>query len=188
MRFEMSKFSVADVAYLAGIIEGEGTVSFQAHIKRDGLLRITPYVCVVNSDEGILNHCWELMNGLCEGSTNAFPRWCITKLKTSEASFQGKLVCKNLRLDGVATRLVIDEILPYMKSVKKQYAENILRYIALREKEGLIRNAKGQIIRAGYTWAQLELVAGCRKWARATTLERMKECPNVFESIELIPT
>jgi hypothetical protein len=182
----MSTISEIDLAYFAGILEGEGTVSFQAYIKKDGLLRITPMMCVSNTDEGILNSAWHVMNGLCEGSTDAFPRWCIFRKKSCEAAFQGVLVCKSMRLDGVAVKLVLTKVMPYMKSVKKQYAENILKYLELREKEGLIRNAKGQIIRAGYTWEQLELVAACRKAARATSLERMKQCPNVFESIELM--
>lgn len=178
----MEKFTPAELAYFAGILEGEGTVSFQAYIKKDKKLRITPYISVVNSDTGILGFSWKIMNGLCEGSTDAFPRWCDVKLKGSESSFQGKLPCRNLRLDGVATRLILREVLPYMRSFKRQHALNILEFIRLRELEGLIRNEKGQIVRAGYTWPQLELVAACRNWARATSLDRMKECPNVFQT------
>lgn len=164
------------LAWLAGIVDGEGTIGFQVYTLRDQRIRITPYVCVVNSDEGILSETKSIMDALVDDSTNAKVRWCNTV--ASATGFVGTLRCKNLRVDGVATKLIIEPLLPFLRSVKREKAQAILKYLELRKAGMLLRDTRGRLIRTGYTKAEIDLVVSTRSHKRAKSSEAIRSAPN----------
>jgi len=168
------------LAWLAGIIDGEGTVSFQVYTKPDGRVRITPYVCVVNTDAGILAEVFRIMTELTEHSTEAKPRWCTTIASRLPGAFASVLPCKNLRLDGRAVRFVLVPLLPYLKSKKLEAAQVVLRYLALRDQMIFKRDARGRLERQGYTEEQVALVASIRLSKRAKSSEAIRRAPNIL--------
>lgn len=165
------------LAWLAGIIDGEGTIGFQVYTLPDGRIRITPMFSVVNSDEGILTEAKRIMDGLVEGSKNAKVRWCNPAPKVA-SSFPGDLVCKTLRVDGIATRLLIEPLLPYLRSSKRQRAEAVLAYLKLRDANRFIRDDRGRLTRAGYSKAEIDIVVSARSHKRAKSSEAICSAPN----------
>jgi hypothetical protein len=166
------------LGWLAGIIDGEGSVSFQVYTLPDGRVRITPFVCIVNSDEGILNEAWRLLGELTAASTKARPRWCKHNVKNAK-SFESRLLCSVIRLDGAAVRLVLAPLLPHLRSKKARSAAAILEYLDSRDAMLLKRDDKGRIERQGYTKAQVELVCSIRTSPLAKSSEAICRAPNV---------
>lgn len=165
------------LAWVAGIVEGEGTISFQAHMQRGGNLRITPYICVVNQDRAILHEVKRVWDGLCAGKTKAFPRWC----NAIDGAWTVRRACYNLRLDGTAVAFVVKGLLPHMIGEKRKNADAVLAYIKMREKSLLKRDpTTGRIVRQGYSHAEIDLVSSIRTHARAKSSETLRRAPNVF--------
>lgn len=167
------------LGWLAGIIDGEGTISVQVYTLPDGRVRITPFVCIVNSDEGILNESWRLLNELTEASKDARPRRCSHNHKPNDASFASRLPCRLIRLDGAAVRLVLEPLLPHLRSKKAEAARVILQYLDSRKTTLLLRDSKGRVQRQGYTKAQVELISSIRTNPRAKSSEAICRAPNV---------
>lgn len=167
------------LSWLAGILDGEGTVSFQVYTLPDGRIRITPFICVVNSDAGILDETFAILTELTAGSTAAKPRWC-NHAGRSASSFAGAKVCKTIRLDGVACRLVLEPLLPHLRSRQKRAgAEAMLAYLDSRAAGLLLRDDKGRIVRQGYTRAEVDLVCSIRSHSKAKSSEAICRAPNV---------
>lgn len=166
------------LAWLAGILDGEGTISFQVYTKPDGRIRITPFVCVVNSDEDILRESEEIMSALLVDSPAAKTRYC--NYVNSVRSFAATRACHTLRVDGIATGLVLDPIHPYLRSVKRKHAEAILKYLELRKSGLLLRDSAGRIQRVGYRHSEIDLVVSTRTSKRAKSSEAIRSAPNVI--------
>lgn len=166
------------LAWLAGIVDGEGSVSFQVYTLPDQRIRITPYVCVTNSDEGILVESKRIFDELLTDSTAAKARWC--NHVNSVKSFAATKPCNTLRVDGVATKFIIEPLLPYLRSEKRKYAQAILDYLKSRENGLLMRDIKGRIQRVGYRLSEIELVVSARTSKRAKSSEAICSAPNVI--------
>ena len=159
------------LAWLAGVLEAEGSISFQVYTLRDERVRITPYICLVNTDEAILAESRRIMDGLLVGTKNAKTRYCGHGGKNRP--------CHVIRLDGVSCAVVVSAILPFMIGEKRRNAEAVLEYIEGRKKGLLLRDTKGRIQRAGYTRAEIELVSSIRSHKRAKSSEAICQAPNV---------
>lgn len=166
------------LAWLAGIIDGEGSIGFQVYTLPDGRIRITPYVCVVNSDEGILQESKQILDWLLEDSKAAKARWC--NYKSGPRSFASTKPCHSLRVDGVATKLVIERILPDLRSEKRKNAEAILAYLKSRESGLLMRDTTGRLQRVGYRRSEIDLVLSTRSGKRGKSSEAICSAPNVI--------
>ena len=159
-----------DLAWLASFIEAEGSISSQTTIRKNGNLVVTPFIRVTNSSQMAIN---EIMR-ICEelGIKASFywrkPEHCVN------------LPICNVRIDGCySVGNLIDKIYPYLITEKKVNAEKIRQYIDGRKKSLLTRNNKGQILRNGYTIAELELLTSIRHHCRAKSLEELSQCPNI---------
>jgi hypothetical protein len=166
------------LAWLAGIIDGEGSISFQVYTLPDRRIRITPYICVTNSDEGILTEARRIFDALLEDSKHAKARWC--NHTNSVKSFASTKPCNTLRVDGVATKLVIDAVLPYLRSEKRKGAQAILDYLESRKNGLLMRDTKGRVQRVGYRLSEIKLVVSARTSKRAKSSEAICSAPNVI--------
>lgn len=167
------------LAWLAGIIDGEGSISFQVYTLPDSRIRITPFVSVTNSDEGILSETKRIMDELLEPSKNGRLRRCKDSAH-SESSYKSRKPCGILRVDGIAVKWVLEAILPYLRSTKRGNAENILAYLKSREDGLLMRDPKGRLQRVGYRLSEVQLVAATRTHKRAKSSEAICSAPNVI--------
>jgi|SRR6185437_3541732 len=162
------------LAWLAGIIDGEGSVSVQVYTLPNGRVRLTPFVGIVNSDIGILDECKRILKEI-----GAEFRICAKPLSTGK--FTGSLRCENLRLDGMKpVKALLLVIGPYLRSVKRENAAVILRYLESRAINGFSRDAKGRVRRSEYSRAEIELVSTIRRHRRAKSSETICQAPNVI--------
>ncbi len=135
-----------DYAWLAGIIDGEGSITFQTYLQKpNNTLSILPFICIVNSNLEILNRCNEIIKEF------SAVRTIYRKPDSKGNSFKNKKPCHQLRIDGVkATTALIQRILPHLTG-KKQQAMNLLKFMASRKENLIQRNAQGHIFRRTYT-------------------------------------
>jgi len=162
------------LAWLAGILDGEGSVSVQVYTLPDGRVRLTPFVSIVNSDVGILTGCREVL-----AEIGVVYRDC--KKPNTIGEFNGSLLCQNIRIDGQKpVQKLIRAVVPYLRSVKRRNAETILQYLDSRAERWLDRDEKGRIRRVGYSRAEIELIASVRSHKRAKSSEAICRAPNVL--------
>jgi len=164
------------LAWLAGILEGEGSIGFQVYTLPDERIRITPYVAVVNADRGIIAECCRIYDTLGLKWRN-----CNKKISTEAGgSFQGSKPVFNIRIDGQEpTRHLSETILPYMIGEKRRSAQAIIDFVASREARGIQRNAKGHILRVHYSLDEVSIICAVRSHKRAKSSEAIRQAPNV---------
>lgn len=162
------------LAWLAGILDGEGTVSIQVYTLPDGRIRITPFVGIVNTDDGILNECRRILEEIGVAYRNC-------KAPSSGRGFESKLVVSNLRVDGQKpVKLLLEQVGSYLWSKKRENAATILRYLQSREENGFSRDEKGRVRRCEYTRAEIAMIASVRSHPRAKSSEAICQAPNVI--------
>ena len=115
----------AEWAYLAGLIDGEGSISI-SH---------TVVVRIANTDFGILKWMWE-----------TFPEAKVN-IANSNTSY-GKKLCLAIRWNGVKAKPILEHTLPYLQGKKHKLAELGLEMISYLETNYRymspeIANAKG---------------------------------------------
>ncbi len=162
------------LAWLAGIIDGEGTVSVQVYTLPDGRVRLTPFVGIVNSDVGILTECREILSSL-----GVKYRDCGKPLTTGR--FAGSLLCTNIRIDGQKpVQSLLKIIGQYLRSVKREKAATLLTYLESRTSRLIKRDKLGRISRSEYSREEIELIASVRSHKRAKSSEAICRAPNVL--------
>src|SRR5260221_4759293 len=112
-------------AWFAGLLEGEGSISVQVYTLPDGRVRLTPYVCIVNTDRKILSECERIFKQLLQG-VRAQPRFCGHSRVQYDSSFTSRKLCFMLRVDGVGCGKILKEILPFMYGEKRKNASVLL--------------------------------------------------------------
>lgn len=170
------------LAWLAGIIDGEGTISAQVYTLPDGRVRITPFLCVVNSDQGILDGSWEILSALCGDNKHGKPRWCKGTVpgKVSSQGYVTGRHTKMIRIDGLGIIPILNALIPHLRSTKRRSAEVLLEFFRSRENGLLLRDSRGRIQRLGYTRAEVELVSSIRSHKLAKSSEAICSAPNVL--------
>lgn len=162
------------LSWLAGILDGEGSISVQVYTLPDGRVRLTPFVSIVNSDEGILTACREILT-----EVGVVHRNCGKPM--TESGYPGTLICSAIRVDGQKpVKKLLEQIQPYLRSVKRERAATILTYLASREERGLQRDKLGRVRRAEYSRAEIELISSVRSHKRAKSSEAICQAPNVL--------
>lgn len=167
------------LAWLAGIIDGEGSISFQVYTLPDGRVRITPFVAIVNSDKGILKESLRVLTMLTDEGGTSGPRLC-GMMKGGPKSFVSRKECRAIRVDGTSVLCILRAISPYLMSTKRKNAEVVIKYLAGREKRLLKRDKTGRIERQGYTRSEIALVSSIRTHANAKSSEAICRAPNVL--------
>ena len=167
------------LSWLAGIVEGEGTISVQVYTLKDGRVRLTPYICIVNTDQNILGEAKRILDTLTVKE----------KSNARRCSFVGTNVpCWNLRVDGEACLPVAKALLPRMVGNKRRNAEVVIKYIEGRKKGLLMRDAGGRLQRVGYTYAEIDLISSIRTSRMAKSSETIRQAPNVMSGDEIVRT
>uniref|UniRef100_A0A6M3LD76 Putative homing endonuclease n=1 Tax=viral metagenome TaxID=1070528 RepID=A0A6M3LD76_9ZZZZ len=162
---EMGNPQERSLAWLAGIVDGEGSITTQAWIMKDGNLRLTPFVSIGNTDEAIVLECKRILDSL--GIKN---RW--QKIE-SENKWIG-------RVDGEkAVLAIIDALYDYLISYKKHNCDVIRKYIEMRHAMRFKHDGLGRITRQPYTKDQIQLVSSIRTSRNAKSSETLCRAANV---------
>lgn len=121
-----------DLAWLAGIWEGEGSILLYSRPVNDKRIQITPSVTMSNTDVFIVNKCRKIIDSLgCNFS------WREYKPKGKD-SYK---VCYRLTSNNAENiKLFLESILPYMHGAKKAYGETLLTFVSRR-----LDKAKNQV-------------------------------------------
>lgn len=131
--------TVAELAYLAGIIDGEGSFGIsRMDWKRAPGFKLFTYLCIGNTNPAILNACSITMEKL---GVNV---WVQNKGMRGNASGPVKSTKDvwELRIGAFGKiRTVLEAVLPYLHG-KRPQAEILLRYITRREERGVGRGHK----------------------------------------------
>lgn len=160
------------LAWFAGILDGEGSISVQVYNLPDGRVRLTPFVSIVNSDPGIIEGCKEVLKSLGVA---------VRDCKKPTTVISSLIECRTLRVDGQEpVEKLLLAIKSELRSVKRQYAEKVLLYLASRKERGISRNEKGHIRRCEYSRDEIALIASVRTHKRAKSSEAICQAPNVL--------
>jgi hypothetical protein len=159
------------LAWLAGILDGEGSITVQVYTLPDGRVRFTPFICVVNTDHGILSEVARIFAELIgeRGMTYCY----ATQQGTNKP-------CQVVRVNGApGCKAVLQAVLPDLRSEKRRNAEVVLAYIESRGKRLLVRDARGRVTRSSYSRSEVNLICSIRSHQRAKSSEAICRAPNV---------
>lgn len=163
--------TVEELAWLGGIWDGEGSISFQTTRRQNGNLVIVPFLCVTNTDVDIINEIKRILDKMKIGYKES---WVIDKANPHHLKRCNIRIDKFVRAKGLANALY-----PYLHSIKKRNCEVLLEFIKDREENLFTRDELGRIVRNKYPKCLVEKIASVRKHARAIPLEELLACPNV---------
>lgn len=160
------------LAWLAGIIDGEGTVSIQCYTKPDKTIRLTPYIAITNSNQPLLDECISILS---EVAGKAAARMCgKTRSKLARVD------CSAIRVDGYpAVYKVLASVAPHLVG-KLPQTEIVLGFIESRADNLLERDKAGRVKRVGYSQDEVESVFKLRKLHRRESPETIRSAPNVI--------
>ena len=165
------------LSWFAGILEGEGTISVQVYTLKDGRVRLTPFVGIVNSDKAILTEARRIFDTLTFGQkSNA--RLC----KAGKVKMQ----CWNLRVDGESCLPVLKAVLPHMIGAKRRNTEVVIKYIEGRKNSLLMRDTNGRLQRVGYSHDEIDLICSIRSHSTAKSSETIRRAPNVLSGDDIV--
>ena len=165
-----------DLAWLAGILDGEGTISFGVSTRHGGRLCIVPLITIVNSDEEILRQSSDLLKEIVADAGTVDRQ----SHRIGVGSFKGHKACFAIRVASWAAELVLVAVMPYLVcGYKRKAAEAIMEFIKYRRENLLERDKLGRITRVGYPKHLVELVASVRSHKNAKPLSEMLKAPNI---------
>jgi hypothetical protein len=159
-----------NLGWFTGVMEDEGSISAQVYTLPDGRVRLTPFICLVNTDQGILDECFATMVELTNDERSG-PRIC--------GHSGTNRPCTTIRLDGPGIKPVLLAMLPHMRGEKRRNAEVMLEFIESRSDGLFERDALGRVRRNGYTVREVELISSIRTHKVAKSFEAICEAPNV---------
>lgn len=134
-----------DLAWLAGIWDGEGTCSLYGNREKNGSRKIKPRFSMGNTDLGIINRALKIVNML---GVNPYIYNRQPKKKQHKACTYFVI---NKRED---ITIVLEAILPYMTGEKKEKAKLVLHFCKSRIKQKT-KNNRNDL--AKYTPEELDL-------------------------------
>src|SRR5271167_444612 len=112
-----------DLAWLAGIWDGEGTISLFFVQESNGSKKIKPIIAVVNTDIAIIN---EVQKILLQMECNFYSQEVHPKNKKHK--LQWRLITSNSKY----IKIFLETLNPYLRGDKKHRGEILLRYITQR--------------------------------------------------------
>lgn len=113
-----------DLAWLAGIWEGEGSILLYSRTHSDKRIQITPNVVMSNSDIHIVNKCRKIIEEMgCNFS------WREYKPKGKE-TYLTQYKISSAHAGNI--KIFLEHILPYLVGNKKAYAETLLAFVSRR--------------------------------------------------------
>lgn len=122
-----------DLAWLAGIWDGEGSIMLYSRPVTESRIQITPALEVTNTDILIINKCRKLLEELgCN----------FTLMERKPKKKQHKLAFSLRTQNAFYIKIFLEKIIPYLESVKKSYGETLLSFVSKRiekaEKQGKV--------------------------------------------------
>lgn len=116
-----------DLAWLAGIWEGEGSILLYSRPVNDKRIQITPCVTMSNSDIVIVNECRKIIEQMgCNFS------WREYKPKGKDTY---KICYRISSAHYMNIKLFLECITPYLRGAKKAYAETLLAFVTRRSEK-----------------------------------------------------
>ena len=117
-------------AWLAGIWDGEGSISLFQNTEKDGAIKLKPIVNMVNTDMGIINKCLDIIE---RGGCHAY----IVNRRHSVKNPKHKDVVE-IKFSSVPNiKGILELIEPYLEGSKKSKAQILLRYVNRRSEKFL---------------------------------------------------
>lgn len=169
------------LGWLAGIVDGEGTISLQMYHKPNNKIRVVPIVGIVNSHKETLNLCEDIISNVLDIEASHQCRMLKKK---------GNSPCWQIRIDGYkSVKSFLEGIRPYLVT-KADMADVVLEFIESREENRLKRDEKGRIQRTGYSSRECELLLESRRtnyWL-AKSLETIRQASNVELDDDIVRT
>lgn len=142
---------MAHAAWLAGIIDGEGTIgllisSRADRLGRKQLLKVDPRVVVGNTDQGIIDRCVEALQALGVG---VYVRHNRLAPKIGHPGFNPTKPVTTVHVHGFKRiRTLLNAILPYLAGEKRKRSELLLTFINGRLESS---EASGKASNVSYT-------------------------------------
>lgn len=128
-----------EVGWLAGIIEGEGTIGLQIHKRkgRNQQMRVTPRVIISNTDKEIIEKCVNILDGIGVGKwvhmTRANNKKVSSLFALNGADGKRYRDMHQIQIDGFKRlRLLLPAIRPALFGEKRHRADILLRLISNR--------------------------------------------------------
>lgn len=120
-----------DLAWLAGIWEGEGSILLYSRPVTDTRIQITPALEVTNTDIHIVNECRRILEEMgCNFS------YMERKPKKTQHKLAFSLRTQNARY----IKTFLELTLKYMVGTKKAYGETLLSFVSRRVEKALKAN------------------------------------------------
>lgn len=113
-------------AWLAGIVDGEGSIALFTNQEKSGSVKIKPVVNFVNTDMGIINTALDILH---RAGCNPY----IVNRKQSKKNNRHKDVVEVKATSAVQVKKFLEIVTPYLRSEKKHKAEILIRYVTRRE-------------------------------------------------------
>ncbi|MEA1925852.1 MAG: LAGLIDADG family homing endonuclease [Patescibacteria group bacterium] len=158
--------------WLAGIIDGEGTISMQTY-RHHGHVRLTPFICIVNSSQEIIQKCNEILEeiGVAKHYTHRKPN----KKKANGLWYKP---CKQIRIDGYKSVLKLAQAMDGYLIGKTKQAELIKEYIKNRQGMKRWRNEKGHVMLMKYTPREIDILVEIKSLNRNESPETIRQTLN----------
>lgn len=112
-----------DLAWLAGIWDGEGTITMFTHREKTGNTKLCPVVCIVNTDIHIINKVRSILEEL-----NCFFSLQERKPLKSHYKQQWSFITRNMKY----IKILLENINPFLVGEKKAKGEILLSYVKQR--------------------------------------------------------
>jgi len=156
--------------WFAGIIDGEGSVSFQTCILKGNTLRVSPFIIITNSDIGIITGCTTVVNRLLgQKRYSVYKRDGVNK------------PVYDLRVNCKSALIVANAAYPYMMSEKRRNVEALNMFYESRNRRLLVRDSLGRLRRQGYTFSEIEMICSVRTHKSAKSSETLRQASNVVD-------
>lgn len=157
-----------DIAWLAGIIDGEGSVSFQVTFRKTGNISVVPFIIITNSDHGILDNAKRILdeNDIKHDRQHQVKKHIFT-IRVSRQEAINKLI-----------KLIGD----YLHSFKKHNIQVLQQFIEMRKESLPYRKPDGKFVFNMYTEEQLKLIQTIRTRCDGHKLEKMLSASNVLKN------
>ena len=125
--------SEAEIAWLSGIIEGEGSLSLSAHVRRDSAKpKVQAVVRIYNSDAGIIDKCVVVLEKLGIGYF-VKERALGPELKVSGKTYKARDPILEVQVKKFSeTRSLVRTIRPWLFGNKRYRADLMLRFLDRR--------------------------------------------------------
>lgn len=150
-----------DLAWLAGIWEGEGSILLYSRPVNDKRIQITPCVTMTNTDVAIVNKARKIIEEMgCNFS------WREYKPKGKESY---KVCYKINSAHAGNIKIFLENILPFMHGEKKAYGETLLAFVSRRVEKS--KEQKGGLKHLAYDDEDYEFIRSSTTTRERTTVQ-----------------